>query len=216
MGLGRTGETMTKFAMSGCHDTTLAGVLSSLGAFDRESWPPFTSHIELELFRKKDQPRIPEGPRPKSATEKQAVAASARPGWFASLLGLSSANSINSNPLDSTEASEGIGRRPTAELSSAEKAKLNGYYVRIRYNDRVMTIPGCKRAGNHLEGDETFCTMAAFKAITDEYTPRNWKQECDANMDTDAIKPVGKEEWAGYSGTGEPSGAASSHPAQTL
>jgi acid phosphatase len=217
MGRGRAGETTMKFALSGCHDTTLAGVLSSLGAFGGESWPPFTSHIELELFRKMDQSRIPEGVPPKSAIEKQALASPARPGWFASLLGLSpSTTTIVRSPLTSSASSEGIGRRPTASLSPAEKQKLNHYYVRIRYNDRVMTIPGCKRAGNHLEGDETFCTMAAFKAIADEYTPRNWKRECDANMDVEAIKPYGQEEWAGYdSGTSaEPSGDASSHPEQ--
>lgn len=216
MGQGRGGETTIKFSMSGCHDTTLAGLLSSLGAFGGESWPPFTSHIALELFRKKNQSRNPEGVKPRSATEKQALAAPARPGWFASLVGLSSfIKSINRDVLTSGEASEGIGRRPISELSTAEKAKLNGYFVRIRYNDKVMTVPGCKKAGNHLEGDETFCTMAAFKAIADEFTPRNWKRECDANMESVTIKPVGQEEWAGYSRV-EPSEAASAHPGQTL
>jgi acid phosphatase len=216
MGQGRGGENNIKFAISGCHDTTLAGVLSSLGAFGGESWPPFTSHIELELFRRKEQSRNPEGVRPRSATEKQALAISARPGWLASLLGLSSPpKSPSGDPLTAGPVSDGIGRRPTSELSSAEKAKLNGYYVRVRYNDKVMTIPGCKKPGNHLEGDETFCTMAAFKAIADEYTPRNWKRECDANMDSETVKPVGKEEWAGYARI-EPSADASGHPSQTL
>jgi acid phosphatase len=200
MGKGRGGETAIKFSMSGCHDTTLAGLLSSLGAFGGESWPPFTSHIALELFRKKDQPGVPEGARPMSATEKQAMATPTRPGWFASLLGLSpSTKTVTQNSLLSGGTSEGIGRRPTSELSAAEQAKLNGYYVRIRYNDKVMTVPGCKKPGNHLQGDETFCTMAAFKAITDDYTPRNWKRECDANMESASIKPAGQEEWAGYS-----------------
>lgn len=201
MGRGRRGETMVKFAMSGCHDTTLAGLLSSLGVFGGESWPPFTSHIALELFRKKDQPRYLEGVRPRSATEKQASAAVAPPpGWLASFLGLSSSTkSLTVDASKPGEASEGIGRKSMSELSAAEKARLKGYYVRIRYNDRVMTIPGCKEAGNHLEGDETFCTMAAFKAIADAYTPRNWKRECNANMDSEAIRPAGQEEWAGYS-----------------
>jgi acid phosphatase len=216
MGKGRGGETAIRFAMSGCHDTTLAGLLSSLGAFGGESWPPFTSHIALELFRKKDQPGIPEGARPTSATEKQALATPARPGWFASLLGLSpSTKTITQNGFSSGGTSEGIGRRPTSDLSAAEKAKLNGYYVRIRYNDKVMTVPGCKKAGNHLQGDETFCTMAAFKAIVDDYTPRNWKRECDANMGSASIKPAGQEEWAGYPRV-DPSDDASENPGQTL
>ncbi|ERF76833.1 hypothetical protein EPUS_07623 [Endocarpon pusillum Z07020] len=212
LGQGRGGETSIRFAMSGCHDTTIAGLLASLGAFGGEPWPPFTSSIAVELFKKKDQSQISGGIRPKSATEKQAVTEPTRPGWFASLLGLSS---HKSPPPPPSEASEGIGRRPTTELSVSEKAKLDGYYVRIRYNDKVMTVPGCKKAGNHLEGDDSFCTMAAFKAIADEFTPRNWKRECDANMETATIKPVGKEEWAGFSRT-EPSGDASGSPGQTL
>lgn len=38
MGDGRGGEKAIKMALSGCHDTTLAAVLSSLGAFDGEKW----------------------------------------------------------------------------------------------------------------------------------------------------------------------------------
>lgn len=196
-GHGKASESMIKFAMSGCHDTTIAGVLASLGVFGGELWPPFTSHIALELFCDREQPRIPEAIQPRSATEKNVIAAPTRPGWFASLLGLSSAHA------DKPVSSKGIGRRPTSSLSATEKSKLNGHYVRIRYNDRIMTIPGCRKPGNHLDGDESLCTMAAFKAITDEFTPKNWKQECDANLDSETIKPVGKEEWAGYAGAAD-------------
>ncbi|POS87385.1 hypothetical protein EPUL_002756 [Erysiphe pulchra] len=41
-----------KFAINGCHDTTLAAMLTSLDAFGESTWPPFTSHIALELFKK--------------------------------------------------------------------------------------------------------------------------------------------------------------------
>lgn len=192
---GRGSDTNIKFAMSGCHDTTLAGLLASLGALGEESWPPFTSHIALELFRKKEPSPIDKYESTTQKIEKHALATPAPPGIFASMLGLFSPTK---EPLDSTNHSQYMGRRPTADLSTAEKAKLNGYYVRIRYNDKVMTVPGCKKAGNHLDGDETFCTMAAFKAIADEYTPRDWKQECDANMEAMTIKPAGQEEWAGF------------------
>jgi acid phosphatase len=53
LGKGRGGETDIKFAMSGCHDTTLAAALVSLGAFVNEKWPPFTSHIAFEMFKKR-------------------------------------------------------------------------------------------------------------------------------------------------------------------
>lgn len=41
-----------KFALSGCHDTTLAAILGSLGTMKNKAWPPFTSHIAIELFQK--------------------------------------------------------------------------------------------------------------------------------------------------------------------
>lgn len=47
------------------------------------------------------------------------------------------------------------------ELSDAEKDRLNDYFVRIRYNDRPVTVPGCRPPGKHLEGDESFCTLAS-------------------------------------------------------
>ncbi|KAG4306370.1 hypothetical protein PORY_000358 [Pneumocystis oryctolagi] len=40
-----------KFFLYGAHDTTLGSILQSLDCFDRR-WPPYTSHIAFELFRK--------------------------------------------------------------------------------------------------------------------------------------------------------------------
>lgn len=196
LGTGRGGEQSIRFAMSGCHDTTLAAVLSSLGAFDNEKWPPYTSHLAVELFRKPDEINIVSGPNPTSVTQHQAQAT--KPGFLASMLGLSSAPSKAFNSLVSGSVpSGGIGRRPTMELSDSELNKLKGHYVRIRYNDRVMQVPGCKKPGNHLEGDETFCTLEAFKKIVDKYTPKNWKQECGWHMDGEAF-PKDQGQAAGY------------------
>lgn len=131
-----------RFGLSGCHDTTLGGVLSSLGAFDMERWPPFTSHIAFEMFRGPDREKAkPVEPRPP-----------AKRTWWGGLV--SPALSPGTPP-------PGIGRKKTEELAAEEKAKLEGYYVRIRYNDEVVTVPGCKADGNHLEGDETFCTLVS-------------------------------------------------------
>ena len=207
LGEGRGGEKGIKFALSGCHDTTLAAILSSLGAFDGEKWPHFTSHIAIELFRDPEGVVPSSSDTPLSATAKQARTSTSTPppaGFFASFPGLrsffapsSSAPSKVFKPLSAGAASDGIARRPIHELSERERAKLKGYYVRIRYNDRPMTIPGCKRPGSHLKGDETFCTLAAFKAIADDFTPKNWKKECQANMDKEKILASGSEQWAG-------------------
>ncbi|KAL8949670.1 MAG: hypothetical protein Q9183_007583 [Haloplaca sp. 2 TL-2023] len=73
-------------------------------------------------------------------------------------------------------------RKPIQDLTADEKAKLQGYYVRLRYNDESVTIPGCRQPGKHLDGDESFCTLEAFKAIADKFTPRIWTEACAENM----------------------------------
>lgn len=37
---------------------------------------------------------------------------------------------------------------------------------------------GCREKGKHREGDETFCTLDAFKEIVEKVRPVNWKEEC--------------------------------------
>ncbi|KAI5459988.1 acid phosphatase [Mariannaea sp. PMI_226] len=165
-----------RFGMSGCHDTTLAGVLASLGAYNTEAWPPFTSHIAIELFRLADKAALPPPP-------------AAKPSGLWSLFGLTSTSNAG---LSHSE----LGRRKTTELTETEKARLQGYYVRIRYNDSPVTIPGCKAAGNHFEDDESFCTLEAFKEIVDKFTPHNWKRQCRLNIKDPAFPT--KPEPAGF------------------
>lgn len=178
------GNTAIKFGMSGCHDTTLAAVLSSLGAFETNKWPPFTSHIAIELFRKAGTPSNVEEV---GAITTADVAAASKPGWLGSFF---PARASAGKPPPS------IGRKPSEKLSPAEKKKLDGFYVRLRYNDEPMTIPGCKTPGNHLEGDESFCTLEAFKSIVDKFVPQDWKQQCRSNRDASAFPE--KPEPAGY------------------
>ncbi|BGP54618.1 hypothetical protein JCM8202_004988 [Rhodotorula sphaerocarpa] len=40
----------TRLAVYACHDTSVAGILNALDCFDGR-WPPFTSHVCVELFR---------------------------------------------------------------------------------------------------------------------------------------------------------------------
>ena len=124
--------------MSGCHDTTLAAVLSSLGAFDGEKWPPYTSHLAVELFRKDDE----------IATANADTKQEQRPRMLSF-----------GGPKRNESTQGGIARKKLEELSNLERQRLTGYYVRLRYNDRPMTIPGCKFPGKHLEGNEGFCTL---------------------------------------------------------
>lgn len=168
-GRGRGGETAIKMGLSGCHDTTLAAVLVSLGAFGNEKWPPFTSHIALELFRRADMPeasaaserKLAETPFISKVREQKT-----KRGWFGRLFGDNPAKATNQTD---ASTSQGIARRRLEELEESERRQLDGFFVRIRYNDKVMTVPGCKAAGRHLEGDESFCTLVSSSLCSDGY-----------------------------------------------
>lgn len=100
--------------------------------------------------------------------EEGAAAAEKKKGWF---------------------AKKGVNdpRAPLADMSKEQKERLQGKFVRIRYNDKVVSLPGCKAEGKHLEGDESFCTLEAFKAVADRFTPRDWRGECRMNLGTSAF-----------------------------
>ena len=152
--IGRGGEKSIKFAMSGAHDTTLAAVLASFGAFNDDRWPPYTSHIALELFRK-DNDRSEPSPSA-LRTAKQAEQAQNTRSFWSYLFGPAQGNA----GLQPRRA-PGIARRPLNEVPPEEKSRLDGFYVRMRYNDTPMTIPGCRELGNHFEGDESLCTLVS-------------------------------------------------------
>jgi acid phosphatase len=46
------GRSPLRLAVYSAHDTSLAGILCALDAFDKR-WPPFTSHLTFELLRRK-------------------------------------------------------------------------------------------------------------------------------------------------------------------
>ncbi|KAK7754198.1 hypothetical protein SLS62_003775 [Diatrype stigma] len=190
-------STPIRFGLSGCHDTTLAAILASLGAFGTDTWPPFTSHVAIEMFRKKTAAGDASTPNPAPAPAPTAATiptdSNPKASWLGSLFswGGSSTTSKPGNPPPG-----GIGRKRSEQLTPAERAKLDGYYVRLRYNDEVVTVPGCRAAGNHLEGDESFCTLAAFKAIVDKYVPVNWRQQCRQDIQAPAFPA--EPEPAGY------------------
>lgn len=161
------------FGLSGTHDTALAGFLASFGAFD-EKWPPYTSHIAIELFKEK-------------GTYLESMAKS----WWKSFPRFPDLNRTQPPHNDS------IGRVPSSQVNDADMSRLDGYYVRIRYNDVPVIVAGCRKPGKHLDGDETFCTLKEFKRIADKFTPKDWKAACAANK---GVKGTGKApEIAGFS-----------------
>lgn len=187
LGQGRGSETNTKLALSGCHDTTLAAALTSLGAFENEKWPPFTSHIAFELFKART---TPPPSRPSTPTLSQNAQPKAQ-SWWSSLFGRANPSTLSDAPRP-----EGIARKPLSELTGSQREELQGYYVRVRYNDKIMQIPACKAEGKHLDGDTSFCTLETFKGVVDKITPKNWKAACNSRLDAPAFPE--KVELAGY------------------
>ena len=168
------GEEQFKMSLSGCHDTTIAATLTAFGAMDatKDKWPNFTSNIAFELFKRKDS---------ESTSASNSVSGAIWPSkektWWSTLF-----SSPSLIPSQATSA-----RSPLATWPDIEKEKLEDYYVRLRYNDKPVTIPFCKTAGRHFENDESFCTLAAFKEAADSFTPRNWKEECASNLGKPAM-----------------------------
>ncbi|KAI5864417.1 histidine phosphatase superfamily [Durotheca rogersii] len=154
-----------RLSLLGCHDRTIGVVLASLGCLDsNEKWPPFTSHIIFELLRKKrtPSPSMNEGGR-----------------W--GLWGGATTGLILTTDQGDTGEPRGVGRQPVEKLTT-EVQDLDEYFVRVRYNDRIMTIPGCRAEGKHFDRDESLCTLSAFRSIVHKFTPRSWKRACNSNL----------------------------------
>ncbi|KAJ5970164.1 Histidine phosphatase superfamily clade-2 [Penicillium vulpinum] len=172
-----------KFAMSGCHDTTLAAILSSVGGFQNQSWPPFTSSIAVELFSQAPGSDSNAGTVLEEFLNPSLPAK--KPGILSQLFGKSA-------PKQS--ATSGTARASLQSLPEGARKSLQNHYVRIRYNDQPVRIPGCAaKPENHLPGDETFCTLDAFKEIVDKFTPKNWQGECTANLGAGLHGPDDRE-----------------------
>ena len=183
-------ETPPRLYLAGAHDTTLAGTLASLGAFGDNPWPPYTSHIAVELFHDKSH-SIPPTAANSAKDANPSTSASLHPQsrWFTSipLIGQhlkpttpTPANSSSTNPAHAPTSSlplAGSQSDPSAPLTP-----LDSYYVRIRYNDVPVQIPGCRTKGNHLSGDRSFCTLRAFREIVEGFAPRDWRAQCRENL----------------------------------
>jgi acid phosphatase len=182
----RTQAESFKISLNGCHDTTLAATLASFGAFDieKDNWPPYSSSISIELFKSRSStgtstPASPSG----------TVWPNKEKSWWSTLFS-SASTSTSTPPASST-------RKNLAEMSVTERAGLDNHFVRMRYNDRPVTIPFCKPPGNHRAGDESLCTLTAFKEVADSFTPKDWKKECMANLGKPAMPEVGVEKPCG-------------------
>ncbi len=101
-----------KVAPLGCHNSTLAAVLASLGVLEdgNNTWPSYASSLSIELFRDVEHAEV----------------------------------------------------RQKYQIGPVE-VFAHGFqqYVRIRYNERPITILGCRPKGRHLDGDKSMCTLVS-------------------------------------------------------
>jgi len=65
-----------------------------------------------------------------------------------------------------------------AVFSPFKPAATPEYFVRMRYQNKNMTLPICAEEGKHLAGSPEFCTLAAFRERVKELTPVDWDSEC--------------------------------------
>lgn len=135
-----------RLSLLGCHDRTIGVVLASLGCLDdNEKWPPFTSHIIFELFRKRRTSSLSMNEGGRRWLERDDTTS----------LTSTTDQGDTGEPLD-------IGRRLVKKLTTEEVQELDEYFVRVRYNDRIMTIPGCRAEGKHFDGDASLCTLVSL------------------------------------------------------
>ncbi|BFZ63297.1 hypothetical protein YB2330_004419 [Saitoella coloradoensis] len=88
-------------------------------------------------------------------------------------------------PYTSSIAFELFSKAPSEASSHGWLTRFFGgvkeeHYVRLRYNEKPMTLPGCAPQGKHLAGDASLCTLDAFREVVESMVPADWMGECDA------------------------------------
>ena len=128
---GEAPKGTARIALFGGHDSTVAAILASLGALegDNGTWPGYGSSVVVELFKNTNLAR-------RTSCSEGGVLQSLK---HRSTVG-SSETLADVNPRTNT-------------------SPFNGFYVRLKYNDHTLNIPGCQTSGLHLAGNPNFCTL---------------------------------------------------------
>ncbi|CEP20088.1 hypothetical protein [Parasitella parasitica] len=59
-----------------------------------------------------------------------------------------------------------------------KQKESNQHFVRVKYNENTLELPGCQAKGDHKQGDKSLCTFEAFKKIVKDQVPEDWEKEC--------------------------------------
>ncbi|OCB89129.1 phosphoglycerate mutase-like protein [Sanghuangporus baumii] len=170
-----------KILVYSTHDTALAALLSTLDVFDEQyvnpapltdrqselgglighRWPPFTSSVTFELFKKTRDAED------NQASYLQTVLSTLSP--FKKLPKPSQHCTFKRPPL-----SLWITFLTPLFTNSVDKV------VRVRYKNQNLSLPFCSSQGKHMEGHPEFCTLAAFQERIRELVPADWETACAA------------------------------------
>lgn len=128
-GSGTGTGTGLKIALFGSHDSTIAATLASLGAMEGDDNAWPSYTSSLAIELFRAIDPAPAPSQPENP------------------------------PPTPTPTSTNPAAMPAPTPAPAPAHGSSQQYVRIRYNDRPITIPGCRPRGNHLDGDESICTF---------------------------------------------------------
>ncbi|KAG2003286.1 hypothetical protein CC2G_003902 [Coprinopsis cinerea AmutBmut pab1-1] len=81
----------------------------------------------------------------------------------------------------SGEVAEGNNGAQTPLLSRMKGSAKPKYYVRMRHQNKDMSLPICAKEGKHLPGRPEFCTLEAFKERVEQFVPKDWEAECSVS-----------------------------------
>ncbi|CAG8464911.1 697_t:CDS:2 [Acaulospora morrowiae] len=121
-----------KLAIYSTHDVTIAPLLAALDAYENRRWPPFASHIIIELFQQK--------------------------------------SSSSQAKIDDKDR---VKNRKTVDIENQGE-----YFVRVKYNNKILELSGCQKNGTHHTNDKSLCTLKAFLEILNEQIPVDFEKEC--------------------------------------
>ena len=54
---------------------------------------------------------------------------------------------------------------PTIQSTSARKKEGDDFFVRLKYNNGTLVLPGCQEQGRHLENNRGFCTLVSQHSV---------------------------------------------------
>lgn len=122
---------------------------------ENDKWPQYTSSLAVELFSSD----VVESTRIESNEGKGKRA--------------SPDTALRQDTLDFPASPSAVIKNQGLKQDSPDRST---FYVRIRYNDRPITIPGCEVQGNHLPEEPSFCTfvrLPSFLSRTSSVWPLN-------------------------------------------